>query len=219
MHVQSLKLSAAHEALVQHIATRLKHQLELFVADEDLLAWGYQGLFEALLRYRRDRGAQFSTFAYYRVRGAMLDGVRKQGWLSRRAYARLKAVRTADELAESVGGTLPREKAAAFHDRSAELQRILEGVVASYTLAAAGHTADGYRSPEAMAEHTQQLRAVRQCLDALPWRERELIQALFFEDATLAEASARVGISKSWASRTTARALAQIRHTLCELEA
>ena len=49
-----------------------------------------QGLLEAAERYDRRHGVTFQTFAYYRVRGAMFDGLRNMGWLPRHEYARLR---------------------------------------------------------------------------------------------------------------------------------
>src|SRR3954470_24445964 len=88
----------ANQELVERIVRRLVRELDLSCDPDDLRAWGHQGVLEAKARFDPGRGVRFSTFAYYRVRGAVLDGVRKQGWLRRRAYAKLKALEAADAL-------------------------------------------------------------------------------------------------------------------------
>src|ERR1700712_5374852 len=90
----------AHHELVERVVRRVSRELDLSCDPEDLKAWGHQGVLEAKARFDADRGVRFSTFAYYRVRGAVLDGVRKQGWLKRRAYAKLKAFEATDALGE-----------------------------------------------------------------------------------------------------------------------
>jgi RNA polymerase sigma factor for flagellar operon FliA len=86
----------AHRELVERIVRRLQRELDLSCDTDDLRGWGQQGLLEAKQRFDPARGVRFSTFAYYRIRGAVLDGVRKQGWLSRRAHAKVRAYEAAD---------------------------------------------------------------------------------------------------------------------------
>src|SRR5690349_3163195 len=91
---------AAHQELVERVVRKLIRELDLSCEPGDLQAWGHQGLLEAKQRFDPSRNVRFSTFAYYRVRGAVLDGVRSQGFLKRRAYAKLKAFEATDSLAE-----------------------------------------------------------------------------------------------------------------------
>ena len=72
------------------IAGKIKEQLPREIEFDDLYNYGMQGLLEAAERYDRKHGVTFQTFAYYRVRGAMFDGLRNMGWLPRHEYARLR---------------------------------------------------------------------------------------------------------------------------------
>ena len=98
---------AAHQELVERVVRRLIRELDLSCDPADLRAWGHQGVLEAKQRFDSARGVRFSTFAYYRVRGAVLDGVRSQGFIKRRAYAKLKAFEATDSLAEQYGEAQP----------------------------------------------------------------------------------------------------------------
>ena len=73
------------------------------MAVEDLEAFGIQGLLEAHSRFDASRGARFGTFAYYRIRGAMLDGVRKMVDAPPKGMLRAKRQQAADDIAESAG--------------------------------------------------------------------------------------------------------------------
>src|SRR4029078_7285804 len=66
----------------------------------ELEAWGREGLLDAARRFEPDRGVSFRTFAYYRVRGAMLDGLRKMGNWSRRGHERVALLQAAQSTSE-----------------------------------------------------------------------------------------------------------------------
>src|SRR3954451_3125873 len=84
------KLVEANVPFVRSIASKIKDQLPREIEFDDLYNYGMQGLLEAAERYDRRHGVTFQTFAYYRVRGAMFDGLRNMGWLPRHEYARLR---------------------------------------------------------------------------------------------------------------------------------
>src|SRR5437762_13207886 len=85
------RLVEQHLSLVQAIAAKLKRTLGRSIDFDDLVGYGTKGLLEAAQRFDPTQGATFTTFAYYRVRGAMLDGLRTMGWYSRADYARYRA--------------------------------------------------------------------------------------------------------------------------------
>ena len=75
-----------HEGFVRSIALRVRAEMDLTCELDDLVSAGFHGLLEAKSRFDATRGVQFSTFAYYRVRGACIDSVRKMAYLPRRAH-------------------------------------------------------------------------------------------------------------------------------------
>jgi RNA polymerase sigma factor for flagellar operon FliA len=80
-----------HLSLVQSIARKLRKQITARIDFDDLVGYGSKGLIEAAERFDPRHGVAFTTFAYYRIRGAMLDGLRTMGWYSRADYARYRA--------------------------------------------------------------------------------------------------------------------------------
>ncbi|MBI2478327.1 MAG: sigma-70 family RNA polymerase sigma factor, partial [Planctomycetia bacterium] len=78
------------QALVHSLATKIARNLPMRVDLDDLIAYGQVGLAEAARQFDPSRGTQFTTFAYYRIRGAIYDGVSKMSWTSRARYARYR---------------------------------------------------------------------------------------------------------------------------------
>src|SRR5438128_1409168 len=96
------RLIEQHLSLVQAIAGKLKRNLGRSIDFEDLVGYGSKGLIEAADRFDARQGTAFTTFAYYRIRGAMLDGLRTMGWYSRADYARYRAEERANEYLQNL---------------------------------------------------------------------------------------------------------------------
>src|SRR5688572_19733629 len=131
---------AEHRPLVRGLAIRIKTQLELTTDTEDLIAYGFGGLLEARERFDPSRGVQFTTFAYYRIRGAILDGVRQMAYLPRRIHGKRKAAEAIDRAAEQTAlarAATPeaRNDAAATLDA---IDDILGKASAAFVIAAVG---------------------------------------------------------------------------------
>lgn len=205
----------AHHELVERVVRRLQRELDLSCDPQDLRAWGHQGLLEAKGRFDPSRGVRFTTFAYYRVRGAVLDGVRKQGWLKRRAYAKLKAYEAADLAGEQVAESEAQSPSGSLAARAAQIGDALGKISAAYMLSALGQgEQDRPDTPEELLGDAEARVVVKSGLSVLPERERVLVEAVYFEGATIEEAGARLGLSKSWASRMHAKALERMRKHL-----
>src|SRR6187399_2930876 len=86
-----------HLSLVQGIARKVKRSVGASIELDDLIGYGSKGLVEAAERFDGRAGVAFTTFAYYRIRGAMYDGLRSMGWYSRADYARYRAEERSNE--------------------------------------------------------------------------------------------------------------------------
>jgi RNA polymerase sigma factor for flagellar operon FliA len=207
-----------HRALVISVATKVRRQLDLPIDLEELTAFGFSGLIEARRRFDPSKGVQFSTFAYYRIRGAILDGVRKMAYLPRRAYARLKAAESADEVMEPLGEARAADPASRGRPEQivADLDGALAKLTAGYVLSVVGQNEE--EAPPTNPEEEllgRELRGkVRGAVEALAERERVLVLGFYFEGRRFDEVASELGISKSWASRLHAKALEQIRAAL-----
>ena len=215
------KLVDANVPFVRSIASKIKEQLPREIEFDDLYNYGMQGLLEAAERYDRRHGVTFQTFAYYRVRGAMFDGLRNMGWLPRHEYARL---RFEERAAAYLSNLTEREAGAAMaadglppvvniEDEVRQVAEALGGVAAIFVTTMEGHkeagdTAAGTTpAPQLTMEHQERDVAIEAALATLPERERRLLQLYYFEDRPLEEVGKIMGLSKSWSSRLHARAI------------
>jgi RNA polymerase sigma factor for flagellar operon FliA len=209
-----------YEGFVRGIALQTRAQLGLDTAVEDLVAFGFQGLLEARQRFDASKGVAFKSFAHYRVRGAVLDGVRAMARLPRRAYARLRAAEALDQVAEASAenaGAAPRSRPPTTDTNLRSIDAILGRVAAAYTVAvSAEDAAQGAGSPEEALLHEERLARMRTALEKLPERERHMVEGHYFQGKRFDSLSAELGISKSWGSRVHAHALDLLREALFE---
>jgi RNA polymerase sigma factor for flagellar operon FliA len=88
--VQLSQVIEHYAELVPYVANVMQAKMNRMVIAGDLVSYGYEGLLQAIDRYDHTRGNIFRTFAYPRIRGAMLDGLRSDDWLPRSMRYQLK---------------------------------------------------------------------------------------------------------------------------------
>src|SRR5262245_12416512 len=201
------------------IFPRVKEHIEF----DELVALGNAGLAEAASRFDPTRGASFSTFAWYRVQGSIIDGLRRASNLPRRVWQRLIALRAASEYLEhraerdagaAQRGVLPAETAEAL----AAVKSAMAAIRTMYLTSLEGLREKGFDAADpattAAADRLDTGRLsekLREALAALPEKERALVTKHYWEGKNLLEAGAELGISKSWASRLHAQAVERLR--------
>ena len=122
-----------HLPLVKYVAGRLAVRLPVSVSFEDLEGWGVFGLMEAVDRFDPSQGADFKTYAYHRIRGAILDELRRQSWVPRTLWQKLQNINEVRERLEKEVGESVSDKTVAealglspdeYHQLSGHFQRI-----------------------------------------------------------------------------------------------
>ena len=222
------QLVEKHLSLVQAIARKVKKTLNASIELDDLVGYGSKGLVEAAERFDARHGVAFTTFAYYRIRGAIYDGLRAMGWYSRADYARYRAEERANEYLRNradregagqaqggaAGVTSPTASEAAT---LAEVHEILSSVATVHitSLEAASSVPDeSLPAADVAVDNHRMSHRVRQAVAALPEKERRLMELYYFADKNLEEAGAALGLSKSWACRLHARAVDLLRDAM-----
>jgi RNA polymerase sigma factor for flagellar operon FliA len=217
------QLVEQHLPLVQAIARKVKKSVGATVDIEDLVGYGSKGLVEAAERFDPRHGVAFSTFAYYRVRGAMFDGLRNMGWLPRHEYARMRfeeraAAYLANLTEREAGAELPA--VVNIEDEVRQVAEALGGVAAIFVTTLEGQKERGdvaagtTPTPQLDVEQKERDVAVEDALKELPEKERRLLQLYYFEDRPLEEVGRIMGLSKSWSSRLHARAIDLLKDAL-----
>jgi RNA polymerase sigma factor for flagellar operon FliA len=215
-----------HLDLARRAAAMVYPRVREHVEFEELVALGRAGLVEAASRYDASRGASFSTFAWYRVQGSIMDGLRRQTTLPRRVWAKLVALRATSEYLETQS---ERERGANAQGKSSpstaeSLAKIKEAIASIRTMYVTSLEAARERgfdavdanavSAEGQLYNRQLAKHLRAALETLPEREKSLLIKHYWEGKNLLEAGRDLGISKSWASRMHAQAVDRLREAL-----
>jgi RNA polymerase sigma factor FliA len=221
------QLVERHLDLARRAAAIMHPRVREYVAFEELVSLANAGLAEAANRYEPERGVLFTTFAWYRVNGAIVDGLRKTTHLPRRTWAKLVALRAANEYLEN---RAERERGAsqrgasppATADALAAVQQAMSAIRTMYmtsfeTMREGGFDVASEAPPPPDGIDTARLvRRLRQAIAELPDKERALVTKYYWEGKNLLEAGAELGMSKSWASRLHAQAVERLRAIIDE---
>jgi RNA polymerase sigma factor for flagellar operon FliA len=186
------------------------------------------GLIDAAHRFDEDRGIKFETFAERRVRGAMIDALRRDAWPRgvRRQRRELEAAR--EELRRELGAEPSlADLAARMGSDEARLGRTIVRIntIESTSPLSAGENVDGATLPAALVpseppspdhlyeEHEVKDR-IRAALASLPPRERKVIGMYYYAEATMKQIGAEIGVNESRVSQLHARAIQRLRKAL-----
>jgi RNA polymerase sigma factor for flagellar operon FliA len=205
------ELIESHLGLVRHILGKLVAQLPPGVDVENLESAGTLGLVEAANKFDPERGIKFETYAYTRVRGAILDELRRNCPLPQHMLERVARVRKAYESLPP--GAEAGELAVAAGLSDDELADCLAAMrLTRMTSWDTGdpldaHFADRGEPPDALAERAEQKEVLADAIEALPERERLVVTLYYMEDLRLKEIGTVLGLSESRVSRVLNAAL------------
>jgi len=210
---------------VRSLAATVRKQFNAQLELDELVAYGQIGLLEAAERFDSKVGANFLTFAHYRIKGAIFDGLRKMGVLrgadARSAYVGERAAAYLGNLSDREAGA--GNRGSSFDDDVGDISDAVQGLAMVFATSLEGADTAGYTDeslPVDVRLELEQLKTrVRAAIEKLPEKERKLLQGYYFQGRTLEEAGAEIGQSKSWASRLHARAIDRLKELLNEEEA
>ncbi|OBS09804.1 RNA polymerase sigma factor FliA [Acidihalobacter prosperus] len=222
------RLVAEHAPMVKRIAYHLIHRLPPNVQLDDLVQTGIVGLIEAAKHYNAGQGASFETYAGIRVRGAMLDEVRRNDWAPRSVHRKAREISSALRTVENRLGRAARatEVASEMGVSLEEYHRLLREAtgyqVFSFEEAFGdgededGH--DGARTGDArMSGPFDQLsgerfrQALARTIGSLPEREALVLSLYYDEELNLREIGEVLGVSESRVSQIHSQALMRLR--------
>jgi RNA polymerase sigma factor for flagellar operon FliA len=197
------------------IASRVCHSLSSAVDYEEVLCNARLGLLEAAKRFDGNQEVDFRTFAYYRIKGAIYDGLRRSGWLPRTLYAKIKFEEAANEYLQNRSLGSVRELAHFETPGNLEENSVAETVnsLASIYIISLDASEDfdvkdtESASVEQRTEFMQIRKHMRDAIGTLPEKEKQLVMMYYFQNKTLEEVGSKLGLSKSWTSRLHGRAL------------
>src|SRR5689334_20390030 len=212
------------ESLARRVASSMPHSIEL----GDLVQDGMLGLIDAAFRFDEARGIKFETFAERRVRGAMIDALRRDAWPRgvRRQRREIEAAR--EELRRELGAEPSlADLAARVGSDETRLGRTIVRIntIESTSPLSAGENLDGSTLPAALVpseppspdrsyEEREVRDRIRAAIASLPPRERKVVALYYYGEATMKQIGAEIGVNESRVSQLHARAIRRLRDAL-----
>lgn len=207
-------LAREHMPLVERIARSESRKLGSACALEDLRSYAMEGLAEAVKRYDPSRNPSFPSFAVPRIRGAIYDGLRQSGWLPKRLSRQVKFYRQAEDLLRArESEPPPADRVEAVHRLADTLGELVTAYVTSF---AASEDDDSSALPadaEFALERKRYITQLMFYIGALPPKQQSVVRGYFFEDRSLVDIAAELGVTKSWTSKILTTALLSLRRS------
>ncbi len=212
------------EQLARRVAATMPHSIDI----GDLIQDGVIGLIDAAHRFDESRGIKFETFAERRIRGAMIDALRKDAWPRgvRRQRRELEAAR--EQLRRELGCEPSlADLAAKMGSDEKRLGRTIVRIntIESTSPLASGENLDESTLPAALMpsepdqpdtayEKSETKDRIRVAIESLPAREQKVIGLYYYQEATMKQIGAEIGVNESRVSQLHARAIRRLREAL-----
>ncbi|NQS75796.1 MAG: FliA/WhiG family RNA polymerase sigma factor [Peptococcaceae bacterium] len=227
------ELCLAHLSLVKYLAGRLAIRLPPYINQEDLESCGVFGLLEAIEKYNPDRGTSFKAYAYSRVRGAMIDEIRRLNWVPRALRQKVKRVNAVRErLQQEIGENITDENLAnALGIEVSELHN-LTGQASQFAVSSLDETfpitggevvrlGDIIADPDSsdpldLIEVEDGRKMLIEAIDKLSKRDLMVLSLYYQEGLTLKEIGKVLEVSESRVCQIHTRALRRLREKLTQ---
>ncbi len=220
------QLIADHVELVHRIAHHLMARLPDSVQVDDLIQAGMVGLLEAARQFEGGHGATFATYAGIRIRGAMIDELRRSDWTPRSVHRNSRRIARAVQTVEAREGRAARgnEVAAELEVPIEQYYEMLQDHAGAHLFAlddlgggddGADRVVEGQEpSPGGTLEAGEFREELAQALSDLPERERLVLSLYYMEELNLREIGAVLGVTESRVSQIRGQAVIRLRARL-----
>ena len=212
-----------HAPLVKRIAYHLMNRLPPSVQADDLIQAGMIGLLEAARNYDPKQGASFETYAGIRIRGSMLDEIRRTDWTPRSVHRKARMVADAMRSIENRKGRDARdnEVAEALEMSLGDYHQILQDACSARIFSFDDVTENGEAVFEATTEHqpgpldglqrSDFKGALNEAIAGLPERERFVVSMYYDDELNLREIGQVLGVSESRVCQIHGQAMIRLR--------
>jgi len=222
------QLIMEYAPLVKYVAGRLNIYLGQSVEYEDLVSYGVFGLIDAIEKFDLKKGVKFETYASLRIRGSIIDNIRKLDWVPRSLRQKNKEIeKTIMELETELGRTATDEELAQKMNISIEeLHEIYKKTNLIYLISLdeyieqnndyniSSEKSPATEQPESYIEKQELKRILKESIEKLPEREQKILFLYYFEELTLKEISSIMGVSESRISQLHTKAITRLKTKL-----
>ncbi|MTI80174.1 MAG: FliA/WhiG family RNA polymerase sigma factor [Firmicutes bacterium] len=227
------KLILRYLPLVKNIAGRLAVKIPHFMQQDDLESCGVLGLMEAVDKFDPSVGVNFETFAYQRVRGAMIDELRRQNWVPRTIWQKHQAVKltrekleqdgqavTEELLARSAGMSLDELRQITNQSNAVQMQSLDEDIYGKDgDVSRRGDMVEDINSPNPLDFISEQEDKVllAQAIEKLRDRDKLVLSLYYKEELTLKEIGAVMEVSESRVCQLHSKAIKKLREMIQQM--
>ena len=222
-----------HLPLVRRVVQRLAARKPPHIELDDLVSWGIVGLLDAIGKYDPRKEASFSTYAQFRIRGAILDHLRSLDWVPRSVRQKASLIEKTAHTLEGALGRPPREEEIA-RELGLSLETYQEllariGEMSLFSLEDLGFGGgeerfsferaieEGDADPLGTLLTRERVAIVTEAIRRLPERERTVVTLYYHEELTMKEVGGVLGLTESRVSQLHSQAVLRMKGYLHEL--
>ncbi|RKX54272.1 MAG: FliA/WhiG family RNA polymerase sigma factor [Thermotoga sp.] len=213
---------------IKALAVSLSYQLPKNVSIDDLIQEGLMGLLSSFENYDPSKGASFSTYALKRIKGAMLDYLRKLDWVPRNLRKKMKELEEAVLILEDKLGKIPDDKELAeyLNMEEGEVRKIRNELVRRQLLSLDSYIFEddesvhvelvqsNEKSPDVIYEKEELREKLKEAIEQLSERERLVLALYYVEELNFKEIGKILGVSESRISQIHSSVISKLKRLL-----
>lgn len=217
-----------YASLVKVVAGRLSMYLGYNVEYEDLVSYGIFGLIDAIDKFDLTKNVKFETYASLRIRGAILDQIRKMDWIPRSVRQKQKMIDSANARIEaSLGRAATDEEIAEALEISIDDYYTMQGQTKVTNLVSLDEFVEQgsemrmdptgnshFEQPDKAIEKEEMTKMISEALTELTDKERQVVMLYYYEEMTLKEISMVLEVSESRVSQLHTKSLTKLKKKL-----
>lgn len=223
------KLVEKHLKLIDYVVSRLVHGLPRNLSRDDLTSLGVMGLIDAIEKFDFGRGLQFETYATWRIRGAIIDGLRQDDWVPRSVREKFRKLEEAYQTLEQMHmrTVTDREVMAYMQMDEREFGQLQQDIALSNVVSLEDPLKedepetrlsllvdDRAKNPERKIHEMYLKECLARAIERLTERERTVITLFYYEELTLGEIAEVMSLTPSRISQLHSKAMARLRSAL-----
>jgi RNA polymerase sigma factor for flagellar operon FliA len=219
------KLILEYAPLVKMVAGRLSMYLGYNVEYDDLVSYGIFGLIDAIDKFDTTKDVKFETYASLRIRGAIIDQIRKMDWIPRTIRQRQHQIDNAVKELETKSGKTPSDEEVCDYlgiecdeynewlnqSKADSIISLNEYVEQGNDVSSEKSTSSGFDTPEKVVENEELKKVLAESMELLTEKEKKVILLYYYEELTLKEISYVLDVTESRVSQLHTRALQKMR--------
>jgi RNA polymerase sigma factor for flagellar operon FliA len=222
------KLILHYAPLVKYVAGRLLIHIGQHVEYDDLVGYGIFGLIDAIEKFDNAKGVKFETYASFRIRGAIIDHIRRMDWVPRTLRQKNKQLEqvytqleeelgrqpTDEELAEKLNMSIDEAQDLIKKSSVLSLVSLDDFMEQNYESSFTSLVASRVDSPEEQTEMQERKEMLADAISKLSEKEKLVVTLYYFEDLTLKEISSIMKVSESRVSQIHTKAITRLQGKL-----